>query len=203
MPDEPAAEGEEGARELPLFPLHVVLFPGGPLPLRIFEPRYVDMVRDCMRTQSVFGVVQILSGAEAGRVTETAPVGTTAKIVDFYPLEDGLLGIYCLGDRKFRIERRWQQEDGLHRAEVRWLDSEPAVGLPAEYHHLGVLMQRLIPQLGELYEAVEPHVDEAAWVGCRLAEILPVGLAEKQAWLELADPLERLARIAPLIRRDA
>ena len=207
MPDEPATGEGEDTGELALFPLNVVLFPGGPLPLRIFEPRYVDLVRNCMRTQTPFGVVQLLSGAEAGVepgvATETAPVGTSARIVDFFPLEDGLLGIYCLGDRRFRIERRWQQADGLHRAAVRWLGSERGVALPAEYRHLGALMQRLLPRLGELYEAVEPHADEAGWVGYRLAEILPVALAEKQAWLELTDPLERLAQLAPLIRRDA
>lgn len=189
--------------ELPLFPLEAVLFPGGPLPLRIFEPRYVDLVRDCMRTASPFGVVQILQGTEAGAAGQTAAVGTTARIVDFYPLEDGLLGIYCLGERKFRVLRRWQQEDGLNRADVEWLGAEPHISLPEPYRHLGTLMERLLPQLGELYEAVEPQVQDAAWVGYRLAEILPVALAQKQAWLELNDPLERLALIAPLIRRNA
>jgi uncharacterized protein len=189
--------------EIALFPLNTVLYPGGPLPLRIFEPRYVNMVRSCTREDSVFGVVLILAGSEAGPdVESTAPVGTSARIVDFYPLPDGLLGIYCLGGRKFRLLRRWRHEDGLNMAEVLWLPDEPQVELPAEYRHLGRLMRKILPELGELYEQVEKRVEDAAWVGYRLAEILPVSLSDKQEWLELDDPLERLAILSPLIRRD-
>ncbi|MGH8228141.1 MAG: LON peptidase substrate-binding domain-containing protein [Steroidobacteraceae bacterium] len=201
------ALGEEAAAEtaeLPLFPLNTVLFPGGPLPLRIFEPRYVDMVRRCMREGSAFGVVQILAGAEAGGLVErTALVGTSAQIVDFNSLADGLLGIQCLGARKFELRRRWRQADGLNMGEVRWLADEPAVALPAEYAHLGRLLRKILPELGELYDAVEKRPDDAAWVGHRLAEILPFGLAEKQSWLELGDPLERLAMLAPLVKPSA
>ena len=190
--------------EIALFPLNAVLFPGGPLPLRIFEPRYVDMVRRCMRERTAFGVVQILSGAEAGgEVQSTAAIGTTARIADFYPLPDGLLGIYCIGERKFRVLRRWRTDDGLNLGEVQLLVPEPAMDLPGEYLHLGALMRRVLPELGELYEGVEKHAHDAAWVGYRLAEILPVSLSDKQHWLELDDPVERLARLSPLIRRDA
>ena len=202
-----AAEGEPAGAcqtEIPLFPLNAVLYPGGPLPLRIFEPRYVDMVRRCMRDGSSFGVVLIAAGPEAGGPIEsTAPVGTSARIIDFFPLPDGLLGIYCLGARKFRLLRRRQQSDGLNLGEVLWLPEEPAVELPAEYERLGRLMSRMLPELGELYEAVEQNLEDAAWVGYRLAELLPVSLSDKQQWLELDDPLARLALIDPLIRRDA
>ncbi len=198
------ATGAAKTAEIALFPLNSVLYPGGPLPLRIFEPRYVDMVRRCTREDSPFGVVLILAGPEAGgAVDSTAPVGTSARIVDFYPLSDGLLGIYCLGGRKFRLLRRWQQSDGLNLGEVLWLPEEPAMELPAEYQHLGRLMSKVLPELGELYEAVEKRAEDAAWVGYRLAEILPVSLSDKQNWLELDDPLERLALLNPLIRRDA
>src|ERR1700716_2112001 len=98
----------------PLFPLNTVLFPGGPLPLRIFETRYVDMVRHCMRERCAFGVVLIRAGAEVGAVADTAAVGTTARIVDFNSMPDGLLGITCVGERKLRVLRRWQQDDGLN-----------------------------------------------------------------------------------------
>ena len=91
-----------------LFPLHTVLFPGGPLPLRIFETRYTDMVRRCMREQQPFGVVLIQDGDEAGVVATTATVGCTARIADFHTLHDGLLGISCVGERKFRVQRVWR-----------------------------------------------------------------------------------------------
>jgi uncharacterized protein len=186
---------------LPLFPLNTVLFPGGPLPLRIFETRYLDMVRYCMRERSPFGVVSIRAGAEVGAVADTAEVGTTAHIVDFNPLPDGLLGISCVGERKFRVLRRWQQNDGLNVADIELLAPEERLDLPGEFQHLGVLLRKVLPELGELYAATFMHPDDAAWVGYRLAEILPVSLSEKQQCLEIDDPLVRLARLNPLIRK--
>src|SRR5688572_9527850 len=123
---EPATPGTSytarvGSSELPLFPLNTVLFPGGPLPRRIFEPRYVDMVRDCMRDSAAFGVVLIRSGQEVGAVTSAADIGTSARIIDFNSLPDGLLGISCIGEQKFRVESRRVQPDGLNIGTVTWL----------------------------------------------------------------------------------
>ena len=188
---------------IPLFPLNTVLFPHGPLPLRIFETRYVDMVKFCMREQSPFGVVLIRAGSEVGTgaVGETSAVGTTARIIDFNPLPDGLLGITCQGERKFSVLKHWQQEDGLHLAEVEFVDPEESVDLPLEYDHLGELLRKVLPELGELYANVPKYFSNASWVGCRLAEILPIALSEKQYCLELDDPIARLARLSPLIRK--
>ncbi|HNR21980.1 MAG TPA: LON peptidase substrate-binding domain-containing protein [Steroidobacteraceae bacterium] len=188
--------------ELPLFPLGTVLFPGGPLPLRIFETRYVDMVRRSLREQRGFGVLWIRSGREAGEVAQTASVGTSARIVDFYQLPDGLLGLTCLGERKFRLLRRWQASDGLNLGEVEWLAPEPSVPVPESLQHLALLLRAVLPQLGNLYEAVPRHFGDASWVSARIAEILPIELAEKQACLELDDGVQRLARLAPLILRE-
>jgi uncharacterized protein len=187
----------------PLFPLNTVLFPGGPLPLRIFEARYVDMVRHCMRERCPFGVLLIRSGSEvgAGGAGELTSIGTTARIVDFNVLPDGLLGITCLGERKFTVTRHWQQDDGLHAGEVEFAPPEPPMDLPGEFHHLGDLIRKVLPELGELYTHVPKHFSDAGWVGCRLAEILPIALSEKQYCLELDDPIERLARLNPLIRK--
>jgi Lon protease-like protein len=202
--DRPAA----GAGALPLFPLNTVLFPGGALPLRIFETRYVDMVRRCMRGGSSFGVVLILTGAEVGAIDDTAEVGTTARIVDFNAMPDGLLGITCMGDRKFRISKRWQQSDGLHLADVEYLPSEKSIELPDEYRHLGELLRGILPELaqargGDLYANVVGAFTDAAWVGCRWAEILPLSLADRLGLLELEDPLVRLSKLSPLVRRVA
>ena len=188
---------------IPLFPLNTVLFPQGPLPLRIFETRYVDMVKFCMREQSPFGVVLIRAGSEVGTSSmgEACAVGTTARIIDFNSLPDGLLGISCRGERKFSVSKHWQQEDGLHVAEVEFTDPEEAVDLPFEYEHLGELLRKVLPELGELYAHVPKHFSNASWVGCRLAEILPIALSEKQYCLELDDPIARLARLSPLIRK--
>src|SRR5690348_14909498 len=123
--DTPGASSR--VKALPLFPLNTVLFPGGPLPLRIFETRYVDMVRHCMRERCPFGVVLIHAGAEVGAVADTAAVGTTARIVDFHPMPDGLLGISCVGEHKFRVLRRWTQSDGLNVADITMLPEDARV----------------------------------------------------------------------------
>jgi Lon protease-like protein len=173
-----------------------VLFPGGPLSLRIFETRYVDMVRRCMRDASTFGVVLIRSGAEVGTVVDTADLGTTARIVDFDTMPDGLLGITCRGDRKFRVIKRWQQSDGLNLGDVEYLPPEEAQGVPDEYRHLGALLREILPELGELYaSSVSGDFAEASWVSCRLAEILPLSLSDRLGLLELDDPLVRLSKL--------
>jgi uncharacterized protein len=188
----------------PLFPLSTVLFPGGPLPLRIFETRYVDMVRYCMRQSCPFGVMLIRAGSEVGAQStgEMSLVGTTARIVDFSSLPDGLLGITCIGERKFSVTKHWQQSDGLHLGDIEFAAREQRIDLPGEFLHLGELLRKVLPELGELYSNVPKHFSDASWVGCRLAEILPMSLAEKQYCLELDDPVARLARLNPLIRRS-
>jgi uncharacterized protein len=184
------------AAGVPLFPLSTVLFPGGPLRLRIFEPRYLDMVRQCLKESRAFGVVLILEGEEAGEVASVAGSGTSARVVDFDTLPDGLLGIDCVGEQRFRVLRRWQQGDGLNVAEVDYLPDDPPCALPAELAHLGELLREVLPQLGERYAHVVAHYEDAGWVGNRWAEVLPLTVAEKQQLLELDDPLARLAQVA-------
>jgi Lon protease-like protein len=180
-----------------LFPLNIVLFPDGPLPLRIFETRYVDMVRRCMREIQAFGVVLIREGSEVGPA-ETFDVGTLAKIVDFHQLSDGLLGLSCVGQQRFRIRSRDRQPDGLNLADIEPLTPEPTVEVPARHTRLAELLKSVLPQLGEVYEGFDMRLDDAAWVGHRLAEILPIPLTDKQMCLELDDPIQRLDFLSPL-----
>lgn len=188
-----------GAAQIPLFPLRIVLFPDGPLPLRIFETRYYDMVRRCMREGQGFGVVLIREGDEVGGGdTEVYEVGTVAAITDFHQLADGLLGLSCVGRQRFRITARSRQADGLHVGEVRFLAAEPSLAVPARHARLPALLRNVLPQLGEAYARIDMRLNDAAWVGHRLAEILPIPLAEKQGYLEMEDPLERLDKIASL-----
>jgi uncharacterized protein len=181
-----------GSEELPLFPLNTVLFPGGPLALRIFEPRYVDMIRKCMRDGAPFGVVMIRAGQEAGAVSSAAEIGTSALIIDFNQMPDGLLGIVCTGEQKFRVEDRRVQPDGLNVGTVTWLAPEVHQAVPDQHAHLGPLLKKVLPQLGELYKSMSGPFDDTSWVGMRLAEILPISLAERQECLEIDDPLARL-----------
>lgn len=189
--------------DIPLFPLNAVLFPGGPLPLRIFEPRYVDMVKDCLRRERPFGVLLIREGNEVGGAAATETLGTLARIVDFNLLEDGLLGITGRGEKRFQVREKWRQPDGLNRGCIECLPDTPPRPLPRRYRPLSELLQRVLPELGAFYADIPQDFDEAGWVSCRLAEILPLDLQAKQRLLEMDDPLQRLAVIEPLLAREA
>ena len=177
---------------LPLFPLNTVLFPGGPLRLRIFEPRYLDMVSRCMREDSGFGVALLVAGREAGGPAQTVEIGTLARIVDFEQLDDGLLGITARGERRFRIMHVRQESDGLNVCEVEWREEEARAEVPPQHAVLAELLRRALEQIGEAYGEVTPAYDDATWVGMRLAELLPLVASERQEILELNDGPERL-----------
>ncbi len=188
-------------RELPLFPLHAVLFPGGPLPLKIFEPRYLDMVSRCLREQSGFVVVLVGEGEESESAVSFAATGTEAMIVDFDRLEGGLLGISCIGRERVRVVEAWREPDGLNRGRVLDMVADPIVAMPEDLAWLGEVVRQVMPEAGDTYRHVERRED-AAWIGNRLAEMLPLSLAEQQLLLELTDPLERLAALEPSVNRD-
>ncbi len=187
-----------GRAEIPLFPLGTVLFPGGPLPLRIFETRYIDLVRRCLRDGSGFGVVLIREGVEAGGPAVTFDVGTYARIVDFSQQPDGLLGIRAEGERRFRILEGRRERDGLNVAAVEWLPEDPSLPLPAEFADLGPALEALLAEAGEPYATLEHHPGDAAWVAGRLTELLPLAPGHKQHCLEIDDPVERLRFLRPL-----
>jgi Lon protease-like protein len=109
-----------------------------------------------------------------------------------------LLGLSCLGRQRFRIVEQRRQSDGLHLGEVQWLDAEPVLPVPPRHARLAELLRTVLPQLGEVYTDMPMRFDDAAWVGHRLAEILPIPLADKQLYLEIDDPIHRLDRLAPL-----
>jgi Lon protease-like protein len=190
-------------KAVPLFPLQTVLFPGGSLPLRIFEPRYLDMISRCMKASEPFGVVMLSDGVEAGpqQVITMENTGTLATVCDWYQGNDGLLGITALGAARFRVLATQRQDDGLNVAEVEILQPEPEVSLPAQYKLMADLLRAIIDDLGRLYETVEKHYDDASWVGFRFAEILPLDLASKQYCLELKNSVARLEYLQPLLRQ--
>jgi Lon protease-like protein len=187
---------------VPLFPLTTVLFPGGPLPLRVFEPRYLDMVGRCMRQQQPFGVLLLSGTTEAGQtVVRTEDIGTLATIVDWYQGTDGLLGITAFGGERFRLLGMQRQADGLNIGDVEVLAKDPEVALPPRYALMAELLRAIIDDLGKLYESVEKNYADASWVGFRFAEILPLSNSQKQACLQMTDPIARLEYLQPLLRQ--
>lgn len=184
--------------QVPLFPLNTVLFPGGPLPLRIFEPRYLAMVSNCVKEDSPFGVLLIRDGNETGPAT-THEVGTLARITDWYQGSDGLLGVTAVGVQRFRVISSYREASGLNVGNVELLPDEPAMPLPDEYRAMPNILGGVLDDLGRLYESLERHMDDASWVTSRFVEILPIDLEQKQQCLENDDPVERLRMVQELL----
>lgn len=188
--------------EIPLFPLRTVLFPGSILPLRIFEQRYLTMIRDCARNDSGFGVCLIREGEEAVSPVKPAQVGTHAQVVDWYTLEDGLLGVSTLGTTRFMTDSVWQQDDGLFRARITILPEPPKCPVPEAFSVLSDVLERFMEKVGAQYpQSSQDDLQEASWVGYRLAELLPLSHIEKQHMLELTDPIERLQKLLDVMPR--
>lgn len=196
----------EAGAALPLFPLQTVLVPGAALDLRIFERRYLDMVRECGRSGSGFGICLILDGAEAGAPATPAAFGTEALIEDFGSTPDGLLSLRVRGRRRFRVLRTRVRDSGLLVAEIEYRDDDASSPrLRPEHALLAELLRRILLQVRAA--AVETPVaepapmlfDNAAWVGWRLAELLPLEMPQRQALLQLDDPHARLQRLLEAI----
>ena len=187
--------------ELPLFPLDTVLYPGAQLQLRIFEPRYLDMVRDCARREVGFGVCLILDGYEVGEAALPAAVGTMATLTDFHTTAKGcwaslraaarVSGWSARGCVGWAAARRCAAVGGGAELEV-----------PPEFGLLQTILERLVETMGpEWRDAPRSAYDDASWLGFRLAELLPLGNAEHQRMLELTDPLQRLAELRDILPR--
>ena len=188
--------------EIPLFPLRTVLFPGGFLPLRIFEQRYLDMIRDCARNDTGFGVCMIREGEEAVSPVKTAEIGTHAQVVDWYTLGDGLLGVSAVGTVRFMTESTWQEENGLLKALIEIVPEPPPCRLPPQFSLLSDVLGRFLEKVGDQYPEYTPdHLQDAVWVGYRLAELLPLSGIEKQQMLQMSDPIERLQSLAGVLPR--
>lgn len=184
--------------ETPIFPLHTVLFPEGPLHLRIFETRYVDMVSRCLKEGSPFVVSAIITGDETF-THRFESIGTLAYITDFELLSDGLLGIVAKGGSRVRILDSHREPDGLYRGSLETLPPEPDTELPDGYAGMACLLREWLGHLGELYADLPMRYGSASWLGYRFSEILPISVAQKQSYLEMEDAMRRLDNVRPLL----
>lgn len=190
---------------IPLFPLRSVLFPGGRLPLQIFEQRYIDLVSHCMKTESGFGVCLVTRGDEVVRAgsQQVSRVGVYARIVDWDQLPNGLLGITVEGQRKFLVQDCWPRDDKLLMASVQWsaddFTGQEALPLTDEQQGLVELLRDLMAH--PLIESLGLTMDyqDQRQLGWRLSELLPVPLHQKQKLLEIDDTAERLREIENLV----
>jgi Lon protease-like protein len=180
-----------------VFPLHAVLFPGGRLPLRIFEQRYMEMAKACLRDGTPFGVCLIREGHEVGMPAVPSDIGCTARIGDWDMPQLGVLQVLARGEQRFRIRSHRAQADGLVLASAELLGEQDGV-VPQAYANCARFLQRVLEEQPQLFE--RPFaLDSGAWVSARLAEILPLPLAIKQQLLEMDSPAERLARLSGML----
>jgi uncharacterized protein len=185
---------------VPLFPLYTVLFPGGIVPLRVFEPRYLDMVSYCLRMDSPFGVCLIQEGSELDHQAQIHDIGTLAKIIHWDRRPDGLLGVDGQGQRRFRILSRRSLNNQLIEAKVKLLPDEPEQELPNLFKELGEILGVLVKKLDNHYRnllTIDYH--SANCVANRLSELLPLSLSQRQDLLELDNPLKRLVLLQELL----
>ncbi len=186
--------------QLPLFPLQTVLFPGGRLPLKIFETRYIDLVSRCLRDEAPFGVCLIRRGTESGIAAEFFPIGTSARIVEWGQRADGLLGITIQGERRFRVLTSSVDSSQKIQAEVEWCEELPAAA-PLTDHELGRLRELLLRASDSMalpYAIRNAKLEDPNWLSFRLAELLPdPGL--RQALLQMNSGQERLAHLRTLL----
>jgi Lon protease-like protein len=187
-------------REIPIFPLRTVLFPDGLLPLKIFEQRYLDMTKACIRDDSPFGVCLIREGGEVGEPALPFQVGCTARIAEWDMPHLGMFHLLCRGERVFRIVEHWTGKNGLVSALVQ--EREPALrdALPADFQELGALLGRIIDQVGAESFPAPVLLDDAQWVGCRLSEALPLDPEVKQRLLEAGSAHQRLEQLKALLK---
>lgn len=177
---------------IPIFPLNAVLFPGGLLPLKIFEQRYLDMAATCLKENTPFGICLIASGNETGAAAEPHPFGTLATIASWEMEQLGILMITAQGGRRFRIIDSAIGPGNLREGTVELLPETVSTAMPAERERLLPLLRRIVGDLGK-ERIPEPHrYDDAEWVGYRITEVLPIQNLAKQKLLELEDPLARL-----------
>ncbi len=177
---------------LPIFPLKTVLYPGGLLPLKVFETRYVDMVKECLKNETPFGVCLIRDGEEVGSAALPESVGTLAHIRDWDMPQLGLWHINAVGGRRFAIESMAVSRQQLILAEVVRLSEETAVSVPPELSACKTLLTAVEEKIGTDWLAGDAEPDNAVWLGFRLAEILPLKPSVKQNLLEMNDPIARL-----------
>ena len=190
------------AQTVPIFPLNTVLFPGAALPLRIFEVRYVDMAKDCLKRSAPFGVCLIREGAEVGTPAVPEPVGTLARIADCDVEELGVMKVRAEGGERFRIASSEATKAGLILGEVEPLAAEPAVSEAPGLDECAEFLRRAIAGIGEDRFLQPWRFGDATWVGFRLAEILPLRNDVKQKLLELTDATLRLAVLHKFLRQQ-
>jgi Lon protease-like protein len=197
---------ERKSFSLPLFPLRTVLFPGGVLPLKIFEQRYIDLAKTCLRDELPFGICLITRGDEVATPDFTPPefatIGTVARITTWEMPQLGILHVATTGGARFRVHKHAVEASGLVVADVASLAPEAATPLPEKHAPLAKLLELIATRIGPQNFPATTEYGDASWVGYRLAELLPLPLSIKQSMLEINEPAMRLDVLSQFLAKQ-
>lgn len=180
-----------------IFPLNTVLFPDGLLPLRVFEQRYIEMTKACLRDERPFGVCLIREGKEIGQAAVPESVGCLARIVHWEMPQLGVFQLLARGGERFRIREMRVEPNQLIVASIQAI--APDSGREPVDPGCGNLLRTIIEKAGAERFPAPLRLDDAAWIGYRLAEVLPIDAATRQELLEITDAQERLARLGRIM----
>ena len=198
-------------REIPLFPLGTVLFPDGVIALKIFEARYLDMIKQCLREKTEFGVLSVIKNSDLSEEDVSlsfSNIGTLAQIEDFDPIQPALYMTKSFGTQRFKLISSKQEVNGLWIGQVELLANDPLTPIPQEHQKVVKLLDEIISVIKSenlLDDAPfkKPYkVDDCGWVSNRLAELLPLSLAQKNHLLAQTNPRIRLDLITEIIEDD-
>jgi hypothetical protein len=193
---------EVGPSRLPLFPLNTVVFPGGQLPLRIFEQRYLDMVKQAIADNTAFGICAIREGAETGTPAVPYAVGTRVRVTDWDMPQTGILHIDTQAEERFVVRSTRTEPGGLLVGSVERVSAEPASAIPDEFDLAVEILRHIIDEYGAAHFSAPHELDNAVWVGYRLSEVLPLKLSVKQSLLEMNDSAMRLRILTEFLKKQ-
>jgi len=191
-----------GQASLPLFPLNTVIFPGGQLPLRIFEQRYLDMVKQAIAENSPFGICAIREGTESGAPAVPYSVGTLVRVTDWDMPQTGILHIGTQAEERFVIRSTRTEPGGLLVGTVETVSGEAATAVPQELELAVEILRHIIDEYGDAHFPAPHEFGNAVWVGYRLSEVLPLTLSIKQNLLEMNDSVTRLRILTEFLRKQ-
>ena len=198
-------------KKIPLFPLGTILFPDGIIALKIFEARYLDMIKQCLRDKTEFGVVSIIKDSPTASEDISlsfSEIGTLAQIEDFDPVQPALYMTKSFGTQRFKLISCKQESNGLWMGDVELLENDPLIPIPQEHQNIAKLLDDIISViqsedlLGEAPFRKPFKVDDCGWVSNRLAELLPISLAQKNHLLAQTNPRIRLDLVTEIIEDD-
>lgn len=188
------------SQQIPIFPLGLVLFPGSALPLKIFEQRYVEMTKACVRDNAIFGVCRICHGHEVGAPAEHEQIGCSARIAHWDMPHPNLFQLVCIGERTFRVIDSSINANGLILGRVQWLASDLYAIDTENFSICREALERVAKQAGDQIFSGPAQLDDPEWVSYRLAELLPIDSKQKQALLEQRSTAQRLTSIARMLQ---